>query len=104
MGSKSEKPGPIRRETVGYIKDGLLPRTVMDFTAQEFVRIAVGLVILAYVGYCLLNQKVWLRGPIALTSKIFAWGSREENQSIFLIHVITGTVIGIWMTAGPFLI
>jgi len=32
----------------------------------ETLRIAVGAVILAYVGYCLLNQKVWVRGEIGL--------------------------------------
>ena len=75
----------------------------MDITTQEFVRIAVGLVMLAYVGYCLLNQKVWLRGPIGLTSKTFAWGTREENQFVFMLHVIAGTAFGIWLVVGPFL-
>ena len=69
----------------------------------EVARIAVGLVIMAYVGYCLLNQKVWLRGPIGLFSGTYAWGSREENQSIFRLHVIAGTVFGIWLIVGPFL-
>jgi len=71
----------------------------MDLSTIEVVRIAVGLVI----GYCLLNQKVWLRGPIGLFSKTYAWGSREENQSIFMLHVIAGTAFGIWLIAGPFL-
>ena len=75
----------------------------MDLSTIEVVRIAVGLAILAYVGNCLLNQKVWLRGPIGLTSKTFAWGTREGNQTIFMMHVIVGTVIGIWMVSGPFL-
>ena len=75
----------------------------MDMSTIEVVRIAVGLVIMAYVGYCLLNQKVWLRGPIGLFSGTYAWGSREENQSIFRLHVIAGTMFGIWLTVGPFL-
>mgnify|MGYP000899346990 FL=1 len=75
----------------------------MDLTTQELVRIAVGMAIMAYVGYCLLNQKVWLRGPIGLTSKTFAWGTREENQMIFMFHVIAGTAFGIWLVVGPFL-
>ena len=76
----------------------------VDLSTQELVRIAVGLAIMAYVGYCLLNQKVWLRGPIGLTSKTFSWGTREENQTIFMLHVIAGTVFGIWLVAGPFLL
>ena len=75
----------------------------MDLSTIEVARIAVGLAIMGYVGYCLLNQKVWLRGPIGLFSKTYAWGSREENQSIFLLHVIAGTAFGIWLIAGPFL-
>jgi len=63
----------------------------MDLSTIEVVRIAVGLVIMGYVGYCLLNQKVWLRGPIGLFSKIF------------MLHVIAGTAFGIWLIAGPFL-
>jgi hypothetical protein len=75
----------------------------MDMSTIEIARIAVGLVIMAYVGYCLVNQKVWLRGPIGLFSGTYAWGSREENQSIFRLHVIAGTVFGIWLIVGPFL-
>ena len=75
----------------------------MDLSTIEVARIAVGLAIMGYVGYCLLNQKVWLRGPIGLFSKTYAWGSREENQSIFMLHVIAGTAFGIWLIAEPFL-
>ncbi|SVE14968.1 uncharacterized protein METZ01_LOCUS467822, partial [marine metagenome] len=32
----------------------------------DLLRIAVGVAILVYVGYCLLNQKVWVRGEIGL--------------------------------------
>ena len=75
----------------------------MDLSTIEILRITVGLVIIAYVGYCLLNQKVWLRGPIGLFSETFAWGTREENQTIFKLHVIAGTAFGIWLVVGPFL-
>tara|TARA_B100001750_G_C15508788_1_gene602207 strand:+ start:2162 stop:2392 length:231 start_codon:yes stop_codon:yes gene_type:complete len=75
----------------------------MQFATLDFIRIAAGMVILAYVGFCLLNQKVWIRGSIGLTSKTFAWGAREENQTIFMIHVIVGMVVGIWMVVTPFL-
>ena len=67
------------------------------------LRIAVGAVILAYVGYCLLNQKVWVRGEVGLKSTVFAWGTREDNQTIFLLHTIIGTVLGIYLIANPFL-
>nr|ABZ07273.1 hypothetical protein ALOHA_HF4000ANIW133F6ctg1g23 [uncultured marine microorganism HF4000_ANIW133F6] len=75
----------------------------MEISTIEVVRIAVGLVIMAYVRYCLLNQKVWLRGPIGLFSKTYAWGTREENQTLFMLHVIAGTAFGIWLVVGPFL-
>ena len=75
----------------------------MDLTTQELLRVAVGLCLLQYVGYCLLRQKVWVRGPIGLESKVFAWGEREDNQTIWTIHVIIGAVIGVWMFVAPFL-
>ncbi|MBO57802.1 MAG: hypothetical protein CMA77_02275 [Euryarchaeota archaeon] len=74
----------------------------MDLTTIEIVRISVGLVILAYVGYCIINQKVWLRGPIGLFSKTYAWGAKEENPSVFMLHVIAGSAFGIWLVAMPF--
>ena len=67
------------------------------------LRIAVGAVILAYVGYCLLNQKVWVRGDVGLKSPVFAWGTREDNQFVFMLHTIFGTVLGIYLIASPFL-
>jgi len=67
------------------------------------LRIAVGAVILAYVGYCLLNQKVWVRGDVGLKSTVFAWGTREDNQFVFLLHTLLGTVLGIYLIASPFL-
>lgn len=76
----------------------------MDLSTIEIVRIAVGLSILAYVVYCLLNQKVWLRGPIGLFSETYAWGTREENQFVFRLHVIAGAVFGIWLVVMPFLL
>ena len=67
------------------------------------LRIVAGAVILGYVGYCLLNQKVWVRGEVGLKSTVFAWGTREDNQTIFLLHTIIGTVLGIYLIANPFL-
>ena len=66
-------------------------------TAIGIIRVMVGFVILAYVGYCLVNQKVWLRGPVGLTSKNFSWGVRDGNETIFLIHVIVGALVGLFL-------
>jgi hypothetical protein len=70
---------------------------------RENFSVAVGVVILAYVGYCLVNQKVWVRGEIGLKSTVFAWGTREDNQIVFMLHTIIGTALGIYMVASPFL-
>ena len=67
------------------------------------LRIAIGAVILVYVGYCLLNQKVWVRGEVGLKSTVFAWGTREDNQFVFMLHTIVGTVLGIYLITSPFL-
>ena len=75
----------------------------MDLSSLEILRVAVGIGILIYVGYCLINQKVWLRGSIGMESKIFAWGSKEENKTIFMIHVVIGAAIGIFLVVNPFL-
>ena len=69
---------------------------------RENFSVAVGVVILAYVGYCLVNQKVWVRGEIGLKSTVFAWGTREDNQIVFMLHTIIGTALGIYMVASPF--
>ena len=75
----------------------------MDLSSLEILRVAVGIGILIYVGYCLINQKVWVRGPIGLESKTFSWGSKEENKTIFMIHVVIGAAIGIFLVVAPFL-
>ena len=69
----------------------------------DLLRIAVGVAILVYVGYCLLNQKVWVRGEIGLKSTVFAWGTREDNQFVFMLHTIIGTAFGFYLIASPFL-
>ena len=70
--------------------------------ARDMLSIAVGVVVLVYVGYCLVNQKVWVRGEVGLKSTVFAWGTREDNQIVFMLHTIIGTVLGIYMVASPF--
>jgi uncharacterized membrane protein YfcA len=62
---------------------------------MEFIRIIIGLAVLVYVAYCLVNQKVWIR-------KDFAWKTREEYPKVFMMNVIGGTVIGLLMMIGQF--
>ncbi len=68
----------------------------MDLTALDTIRIAIGVAILLYVANCMLNQKVWIR-------KTFSWGEREEYPKIFQMNIIGGTLIGMFLVAGPFL-
>jgi len=75
----------------------------MDISAIEAARASIGIALMVYVGFCLKNQKVWLRGPIGFFSETFDWGAREENQTVFMLHVIVGTAFGIWLIIGPFL-
>ena len=64
----------------------------MDLTTPDFIRIAVGAVILLYVANCLLNQKVWIR-------KTFSWGTKEEYPKIFQMNIIGGILIGLFLVA-----
>ena len=68
----------------------------MEITALDVFRIVVGLTILAYVGYCLLNQKVWIR-------KTFSWGTKEEYPKIFQMNIVGGILIGLFLVVSPFL-
>ena len=74
----------------------------MDLTTLDFIpiiegfNIAIGAVILLYVAYCLLNQKVWIR-------KTFSWGTKEEYPKIFHLNIIGGILIGLFLVASPFL-
>jgi len=60
------------------------------------IQLGVTLLILVYVTYCLITQKVWIR-------KVFAWRTRDEYPKIFLMNIIGGTLIAIWLIAGPLL-
>jgi uncharacterized membrane protein len=60
------------------------------------IQLGVTLLILVYVTYCLITQKVWIR-------KVFAWRTRDEYPKIFMMNIIGGTLIAIWMIAGPLL-
>jgi len=68
----------------------------MEITMLDYIRITIGVVILLYVANCLFNQKVWIR-------KTFSWGAKEEYPKIFQMNIIGGTLIGLFLVAGPFL-
>ena len=68
----------------------------MNLNALDFIRIAIGVVILLYVANCLFNQKVWIR-------KTFSWGTKEEYPKIFQMNIIGGTLIGLFLAVSPFL-
>ena len=68
----------------------------MTLANLDFIRIAIGVVILLYVANCLLNQKVWIR-------KTFSWGTKEEYPKIFQMNIIGGTLIGLFLAVSPFL-
>jgi len=67
----------------------------MDLATLDFIRIAIGVIILLYVANCLLNQKVWIR-------KTFSWGTKEEYPKIFQMNIIGGTLIGLFLAVSPF--
>tara|TARA_B100001175_G_C18941281_1_gene371469 strand:- start:253 stop:456 length:204 start_codon:yes stop_codon:yes gene_type:complete len=62
----------------------------------DFIRIAVGVVILLYVANCLISQKVWIR-------KTFSWGTKEEYPKIFQMNVILGSLIGLLLVVSPYM-
>jgi len=58
----------------------------------DVARIGVGCVVLAYVTYCVLNQKVWIRKGFS-----GSWKPRDEYSKSYTLTFAGGTVIGIWM-------
>ena len=44
---------------------------------------------LAYVMYCLINQKFWNR-------RVNGWGERDEYPKIFMLNIVIGTLIVLW--------
>ena len=67
-----------------------------EITPTEIIKIALGLVVLVYVGYCWANQKFWSR-------KHFDWRPKEDWPNVFWLNIIGGTLIGIWSIASAFL-
>ena len=62
----------------------------MDITPILILRIALGLGVLVYVGYCWANQKYWSR-------KHFDWRPKEYWPKVFWLNIIGGKLIGIWL-------
>ncbi|MEC7844911.1 MAG: hypothetical protein VX594_06005 [Actinomycetota bacterium] len=65
-------------------------------TVGDFISIGVGIVVIAYVSYCVINQRVWIR-------KEFAWKPRDEYPQNFTMTIILGILIGIWLFVGSLL-
>ena len=76
---------------------GFIKLRIMDLEAIDMARIVIGTVILVYVANCTLNQRVWIR-------KTFSWGAKDEYPKIYLMNVIGGTMIGLFLISSPFLL
>ena len=68
----------------------------VEITPFLILRIAIGLGLLVYAGYCWSNQKYWSR-------KHFDWKPKEYWPEVFWLNIIGGTLIGIWLIASQFL-
>ncbi len=55
----------------------------------DIVSIGVGLLVLAYVVYCLINQKFWNR-------RVNGWGTKEEHPRVFMLNITIGAFIVFW--------
>ena len=60
-----------------------------EITVGNSISLGVGLLVLAYVMYCLINQKFWNR-------RVNGWGTRDEHPKIFMLNIVLGTLIVIW--------
>ena len=60
-----------------------------QITVANILALGVGLLVLAYVMYCLINQKFWNR-------RVNGWGERDEHPKIFMLNIVIGTLIVIW--------
>jgi hypothetical protein len=63
---------------------------------MRLIQLGVGLVMLTYVTFCLITQKVWIR-------KVLAWRTRDECPKVFMLNIIGGTLAAIWLIARPLL-
>jgi hypothetical protein len=76
---------------------GFIKLRIMDLETIDMARIGIGAAILVYVANCTLNQRVWIR-------KTFSWGAKDEYPKIYLMNVIGGTMIGLFLISSPFLL
>ena len=60
-----------------------------QITVGSIISLGVGLLVLAYVMYCLINQKFWNR-------RVNGWGERDEYPKIFMLNIVIGTLIVLW--------
>ena len=60
-----------------------------QITVGNIISLGVGLLVLAYVMYCLINQKFWNR-------RVNGWGERDEYPKIFMLNIVIGTLIVLW--------
>jgi len=67
-----------------------------EISVGDFISIGVGIVVIAYVGYCVINQRVWIR-------KVFAWKPKDEYPKIFMMNIILGVLIGAWLIVSSLL-
>jgi len=57
------------------------------------LRVAIGIVLLVYVGNCWMNQRYWSR-------KHFDWKPKDYWPEVFWLNIIGGLLIGIGMIAS----
>jgi len=62
---------------------------VSQIDVGDIVSIGVGLLVLAYVVYCLINQKFWNR-------RVNGWGTKEEHPRVFMLNITIGAFIVFW--------
>ena len=65
----------------------------VEITPVVILQIAIGLVLLAYTGYCWSNQKFWSR-------KHFDWKPKEYWPEVFWLNIVGGTLIEIWLLSS----
>ena len=61
---------------------------------MRLIQLGLGLVLLTHVTFCLITQKVWIRN-------VFAWRTRDEYPKVFMMNIIGGTLMAIWLIARP---
>ncbi|MBF82671.1 MAG: hypothetical protein CL522_04675 [Actinobacteria bacterium] len=68
-----------------------------QITVGNVASLVIGLLVMAYVMYCLINQKFWNR-------RVNGWGTRDEHPKIFMLNIVIGTLIVIWTIVSALLV